>query len=147
MSSAPGFEPDARSSPYLDLVGPVQQMHDPAGRLVIGLRVEHRHLNGRGLLHGALLAALGDVALGRAAALTSDPPAALLTVSLTTHFVAKAALDDWLEVRATTLRPTRTFVFAQGEATVAGAVVATFDAVFSRPPSRPAPTGPPTGTT
>jgi uncharacterized protein (TIGR00369 family) len=133
MTAPAGFAPDPRSSPFLDLVGPVLQRLSSDGRVAVALLVEPRHLNGRGTLHGGLLTALGDVALGRSAALLTDPPSALVTVTLTAHFVRPVRPGTWLTVSATALRDTRSMVFAQGEATADGTAVAALDAVFRRP--------------
>ena len=129
----PGFEPDPRSSPLLDLLGPVHQRWAPGQSPALGLRVEQRHLNGRGLLHGAVLGALGDVALGRAVALAQDPSLGMVTTTLTTHFIAPVQLGQWVEVAATSVRLTRTQGFVHGAATVGERVVAHLDAVFRAP--------------
>ena len=133
MTAPPGFEPDPRSSPFLDLLGPVHQRVADDERVEVGLLVEPRHLNGRGTTHGGVLTALGDITLGRSAALLTDPPSALVTVTLTAHFLRPVREASWLAVAATSLRATRSLVFAQGEATVDGEVVAALDAVFRRP--------------
>ena len=133
MTAPAGFEPDPRSSPFLDLLGPVHQRVGSDGRVDVALLVEPRHLNGRGTTHGGVLTALGDIALGRSAALLTDPPSALVTMTLTAHFLRSVQEGSWLTVSATSLRATRSMVFAQGEATAAGEVVAALDAVFRRP--------------
>ena len=78
--SATGWTTDPRSSPLLDLLGPVLVRPEPNGSLSVALVVEQRHCNNRGSLHGGVLTALGDVALGRSAAMLTDPPTGLVTV-------------------------------------------------------------------
>ena len=129
----PGFEPDPRSSPLLDLLGPVWMRWDGEAPLALGLRVESRHCNARGTMHGGLLAPLADAALGRAVALAQDPPVGFVTVTLTTHFARPVNVGDWVEVAATQLRTTRTMAFVQGLARSGDAVVAHLDAVFRAP--------------
>ena len=64
MSLAPdGFEPIFRTSPYLELLGPILNKKTPDG-LVIGLRAEAKHCNAREQIHGGLLSSLADIALG-----------------------------------------------------------------------------------
>jgi len=57
------FRPLFRTSPVLDLIGPLYCRGEGAD-LVIGLRVEAKHCNARGTVHGGILATLADVALG-----------------------------------------------------------------------------------
>ena len=75
--NAPGdFRPLFRTSPALDLVGP---------------------LYCRGTVHGGILATLADVALGYAMAFASDPPRSLVTANLTLDFAGTAKMGEWLE--------------------------------------------------
>ena len=82
MSEVPaGFEPSRRTSPFLDMIGPVYTCTGERG-ILLGLRARTEHLNTRGFVHGAILAALLDVVCGRnCGALTQHP--SLVTVSLT----------------------------------------------------------------
>ena len=98
MAIPPGFVPSVRTSPFLDLIGPVHTLDDERGH-VIGLEVRTDHLNTRGNLHGAVVAALADVVLGRAFA-RADPPGPLVTSSLTVDFIAGAQAGDWVEATA-----------------------------------------------
>jgi uncharacterized protein (TIGR00369 family) len=93
-----GFKPLFRSSPVLDMVGPLYSRGEGAG-LVIGLLAEAKHCNARGTVHGGILATLADVALGYAMAFASDPPTSLTTANLTLDFAGAAQAGDWLEVQ------------------------------------------------
>ncbi|MEX2239524.1 MAG: PaaI family thioesterase [Burkholderiales bacterium] len=92
----PGFRPLFRSSPVLELIGPLYCRGEGAG-LVVGLRVEQKHCNARGTVHGGILATLADVALGYKMAFSSSPPASLVTVNLTLDFAGTAGIGDWIE--------------------------------------------------
>jgi len=96
--AAPGFGPLFRSSPVIDLIGPVYSKGEGAD-LVLGLRVEQKHCNMRGTLHGGILATLADVALGYAIAFSSKPPTGLVTANLTLDFAGTAKIGDWLEAK------------------------------------------------
>jgi len=48
-----GFVPYRRSSPYLDLIGPVYEAEGQP--LVVGLWLGHKHTNSRGFVHAGLL--------------------------------------------------------------------------------------------
>ena len=63
MNIPAGFQPLFRTSPVLDLIGPLLSKGKGAD-LVIGLRVEAKHCNARGTVHGGILATFADVALG-----------------------------------------------------------------------------------
>lgn len=98
--SAPetGFKPLFRSSPVIDLIGPVYSRGEGAD-LVLALRVEAKHCNMRGTLHGGILATLADVALGYAIAFSTTPPTGLVTANLSLDFAGTAKIGDWLEAR------------------------------------------------
>lgn len=90
------FKPLFRTSPVLDLIGPLY-CRGEGPDLVIGLRVEEKHCNARGTVHGGILATLADVALGYTMAFSSNPPASLVTANLTLDFAGTAKIGDWLE--------------------------------------------------
>ncbi len=77
-----------RSSRYLDLIGPLyEHRHDGS---VVGLVIDDRHTNSRGMLHGGLLVAIADTVMGHTTERTATERR-LLTVSLTTDFVGSGA--------------------------------------------------------
>lgn len=92
------FRPLFRSSPVLELIGPLYCRGEGAD-LVTGMRAEAKHCNARGTVHGGMLATLADVALGYAMAFSSTPPANLVTANLTLDFAGTAKIGDWLEAR------------------------------------------------
>ena len=94
MSGTPaGFVPFERASPFLDLIGPLLFRRDEDG-IQFALRIDERHLNARGFVHGGVLAALADVALGYTASLEKEPPARLITASLTIDFVRAVSAGE-----------------------------------------------------
>ncbi len=97
MQIPAGFEPLQRTSPFSALVGPLHTKGEGAGR-VIGLLVEDKHCNSRGIVHGGLLATLADLALGYTIAFLSNPPKSAVMASLTIDYVGSARVGDWLEV-------------------------------------------------
>ena len=93
-----GFEPIFRSSPFLDLAGPLFYRKEPDGKgFVLGMRILPKHANARGGAHGGLLLTLIDIALGYSAAFSQEPPAILSTASVTADFVGGAKVGDWVE--------------------------------------------------
>ena len=99
MSDVPaGFQPLFRSSPVIDLIGPVYSKGEGED-LVLGLRVEKKHCNMRGTLHGGIVATLADVALGYTIAFSTSPPTGLITTNLSLDFAGTAKIGDWIEAR------------------------------------------------
>ena len=86
MSVPEGFRPLFRTSPVLDLIGPLYGRGEGKD-LVVGLRVEAKHCNARGTIHGGIMATLADVALGYALAFATDPPTAAVTVNLALDYL------------------------------------------------------------
>jgi len=93
-----GYQPLFRTSPYVELVGPLYSRGEGAA-LQIGLRAERKHCNQRGTVHGGILATLADIALGYAMAFASSPPSNLVTANLSLDFAGAAREGDWLETR------------------------------------------------
>ena len=130
MSEVPaGFEPSLRTSPFLDVIGPVYTRAGE-GVVLLGLRARTEHLNTRGFVHGAVLAALLDVVCGRNCALRIGQPG-LVTVSLNVDFVASARDGDWLEASAMVTRVGRRLAFSHGRVEAEGKPVATASGVFA----------------
>lgn len=98
MNVPEGFKPLFRTSPVLELIGPIYARGSGTD-LVLGLRAEHKHCNARGTVHGGILAALADVALGYTMAFASDPPTSLTTANLSLDFAGVAKLEDWLHTQ------------------------------------------------
>ncbi len=93
-----GYQPLFRTSPYVELIGPLYSRGEGAA-LQIGLRAERKHCNQRGTVHGGILATLADIALGYAMAFATKPPANLVTANLSLDFAGAAREGDWLETR------------------------------------------------
>lgn len=112
MNKTPeGFEAIFRSSPYLDLLGPIYNKKSEAG-LVIGIRAQGKHCNSRGLVHGGVLSSLADIALGYNAVLSGEKPIPMVTASLTIDYAGSANLDDWIEIVTDVQKVGRSMAFA-----------------------------------
>ncbi len=129
-----GFGPLPRSSPFLDMVGPL--LCRPVGEgLELGLRVEPRHCNSRGLVHGGLLSTLADLTLGYNLGLfaggTRDEHGKLITASLTIDFAASAKVGDWLSATAEVVSRGKRLGFANCYIAVGDKRIARASGVFS----------------
>jgi len=105
------FEPIFRSSPFLDLLGPIYNRIFERG-LIIGLRAAEKHCNARGLVHGGVLSSLADIALGYNAAFSGDDPVPIVTASLTIDYAGSAKLGDWIEIETDVQKVGRKMAFA-----------------------------------
>ena len=108
-----GFTISKRSSNLLELLGPFFES-GAGSEYRLGLRVDERHSNRKRFCHGALLALLADVHLGRLCAMSADPPLALVTSGLTLNYLSAAKVGDWLEASGQVDRVGRTLAHSTG---------------------------------
>jgi len=123
------FKPLFRTSPVLELIGPLYS----AGKgrdLVLGLRAGAKHCNSRGSVHGGILATLADVALGYNMAYSSDPPRNLVTANLTLDYAGTAKAGDWLEAHVDIQKQGSRLSFANCYILVDGQRIVRASAVF-----------------
>lgn len=131
MNVPEGFAPIFRSSPYLDSLGTFYAK-GTGGAMRLGVYVEARATNARGLAHGGFLAGLADVALGYAMSTASDPPARLVTSSLSLDFAGTAKIGDWIETTVDLQHLGRQLGFANAYLSVESRRIVRASAVFVR---------------
>jgi acyl-coenzyme A thioesterase 13 len=89
------------------------------GRVVMSIKLEDRHMNPGGVLHGGVLTTLMDEATAHAIftvrGLEGMAEAPLATVDMNVSFLAAARPGDELECEARTLRVGRAVAFAEAE--------------------------------
>ncbi|AZD28959.1 PaaI family thioesterase [Pseudomonas chlororaphis] len=127
-----GYAPLSRSSPLLELIGPVY-CRGSGLQLEIGLRADSRHANGRGTVHGGILATLADIGMGYAMAFASDPPLPLITASMHLDYLGAVQVGEWIDVRLEHSKRGRQMAFATVTLQVGERVVARANAVFAVP--------------
>ncbi len=125
-----GFRQLFRTSPVLDLIGPLYCRGEGEG-LILGMQVATKHCNARGTLHGGILSMLADVALGYAMALSTDPSTSLTTATLTIDFAGSASVGDWLETRSDIQKIGGRLAFANCYINARGARIARASGVFA----------------
>jgi len=131
MSNIPeGFTPIFRSSPYLDLIGPLYNLKSKEG-LIVALRAEEKHCNARGTVHGGVFSTMADVALGYNAAFSGESPVPMVTASLTIDYVGSAKLGDWITVEVDVQKVGKTMAFANCYFMVDSKRIARASAVFN----------------
>jgi uncharacterized protein (TIGR00369 family) len=128
-----GFTPFYRKSPLTDPWEPILCRKLP-DRVILGLHAREAHCNARGMIHGGLIAALADNAMGHScvAAMESagHKPGGLLTISLSVDYVGAAKLGQWLAFDTVYAKTGKTLCFAQLFVTADGETIARADAKF-----------------
>ena len=92
-----GFQPLQRGGGFLRSLGPWYYRRDAKGQMVLAIRIDDRHTNTRHIAHGGFLVTMLDTALGIVVSSSREPAQPIVTVSLTTNFVASASPGDWVE--------------------------------------------------
>jgi acyl-coenzyme A thioesterase 13 len=85
-----------RLSPFNALVGPLYERRE-GDAVSIGLAVEDKHTNSRGICHGGVLATLADLALGYAMLARSGDKGSFVTAHLAVDYAGAARSGDWIE--------------------------------------------------
>jgi uncharacterized protein (TIGR00369 family) len=124
-----GFEPHFRKSPFTDPWEPLYAK-TTATAVILGLRVAKPHTNGRGRIHGGLIAALADNAMGYSCAQALGWASSLVTVGLAVDYVGNGEIGQWLSVESEVIKAGRTLCFTQSLIHVDDAVIARANGTF-----------------
>jgi uncharacterized protein (TIGR00369 family) len=124
-----GFEPLARRSPLTEPWQPIYARTTDAA-VIIGLRLAEPHTNSRGLIHGGLIAALADAAMGYSCAHRMGNTSSLVTIGLAVDFIGSAKIGQWLTIESEVVKTGSTICFAQCLVTADEAVIARANATF-----------------
>ena len=130
-----GFERHFRQSPLTDPWEPLYSMRTEKA-VIIGLRLARPHTNSRGLIHGGLIAALADNAMGYSCLPQVDPMSTLVTVSLALDFIGTARIGQWLAIEPEVVKTGSTICFAQSLIKADGAIIARASATFRVVPKK-----------
>lgn len=137
MSAFPdGFVPHDRKSPVTDAWQPLWS-RVLADRVEIGFEVGENHCNGRGLLHGGVLAALADNAMGmslghvvRAGKPDGGAPSGIVTTNLNLDFVGMSRPGQPVIIIPRVVHAGRGSGVVEAIVTSDGAVIARANATF-----------------
>lgn len=124
-----GFAPHDRKSPLTDPWEPLYS-RKAGDTVVLGVRAGPAHTNSRGFVHGGLISALADNAMGLSCARRLGTTAGLVTVNLNVDFLGVALQGQWLEFDTVFVKPGATLCFAQAFVTADGQPCARANAVF-----------------
>jgi acyl-coenzyme A thioesterase PaaI-like protein len=129
-----GYSRHFRTSPLTD---PWEPLYSKAehGVVILGLRAKEAHCNGRGFVHGGLISALADNAMGLSVfeALRNrqgGQPRSILTVSLALDFLGSGQIGQWLEFLPRVLKAGSNLGFADCIVSADGQPVARASATF-----------------
>jgi uncharacterized protein (TIGR00369 family) len=124
-----GYEPHFRRSSFTDSMGPLYSKKTDKA-VVVGVRLAKPHTNGRGRVHGGLIASLADNAMGYSCAQAMGWKNSLVTVSLAVDYVGAAELGQWLAVESDVIKTGNTLCFAQSLIKADDAVIARANGTF-----------------
>ncbi|MBC9880647.1 PaaI family thioesterase [Bradyrhizobium sp. INPA01-394B] len=130
-----GFEPLSRKSPLTEPWEPLYARKTDRA-VIIGLRLARPHTNGRGLIHGGLITALADNAMGYSCAQATGWTISLVTVSLSIDFVGSAEIGQWCSIESEVIKTGKTICFAQCLAKADDAVIARASGTFRVVPKK-----------
>lgn len=119
--------------PFEAFMGPLfdKRITNDAGEteLWMAFRVDERHLNMRGVVHGGMMATFADATLGSLAWNTLDREPCV-TLSMQMNFLRGPKAGDLVECRTTMTRQTRSVLFVAGEFFVGGEPVMTASSLW-----------------
>jgi uncharacterized protein (TIGR00369 family) len=124
-----GFERQTRRSPLTDPWEPIYSKQT-SDAIILGLRLATAHTNARGFVHGGLIAALTDKAMGHSCGHKMHGAHSLVTVSMSIDFIGSAQIGQWLVVESEVLKTGGTLCFAQCRVTADDAVIARANGTF-----------------
>jgi uncharacterized protein (TIGR00369 family) len=125
-----GFEALERGGPWFSQLGPVYCKKIDDAAMVIGLRLDDRHLNVRRVAHGGMLMTLADSALG-IAILQACSAKGLATVNMSCDFLEPARPGDWMEAHVEIGRIGKRMAFAGCHLVVDGRRILRASGVFA----------------
>ncbi|KDP88108.1 esterase [Cupriavidus sp. SK-3] len=129
MDLPEGYQPLFRTSPFLDATGPYFYKRLGEG-FTVALRVQAKHTNASGTIHGGLVATLADVSLGYVTATSQQPPLRMTTANLSIDYVGTAKLGDWVEAHVNVVKAGSRLAFANALISTSGRPIASTRAVF-----------------
>ncbi len=124
-----GFQRHFRQSPLTEPWEPLYSRRTDKG-VVIGLRAARPHTNSRGLVHGGLIAALADNAMGLSCAQAIDGASGLVTVNLSIDYLGSATIGQWVQVDPAIVKLGSSLCFVQAMVTADDRPCARANATF-----------------
>jgi uncharacterized protein (TIGR00369 family) len=124
----PGYRETKLVDPFEVFMGPVFEAGEPGARRFL-IKIDERHVNRRGVMHGGMMMTFADLALGQAVWDVTDY-APSVTLNMHTQFLKPASAGDLVEVLPQLIRKTGSLVFMRGDFTVGGDAIFTAESVW-----------------
>lgn len=130
-----GFVPHTRSSPVTRPWEPIYAL-ETDDRLILGIEVAEAHTNARGLVHGGLIAALADNAMGLSlgrhlVTLGRSVERGAVTTSLSLDYLGRAEIGMWLTFETGFIHAGRRTAVTEALVRADGTPVARANAAFT----------------
>jgi uncharacterized protein (TIGR00369 family) len=124
-----GFAPHFKRSPVTD---PWEPLFSRRGEksVQLGVWLREAHCNSRGLLHGGVIAALADNAMGLSCVANQQAARSALTVSLNVDYLATAKIGQWLLIDPRVVKTGSTLGFVDALIAADGETIARATATF-----------------
>jgi uncharacterized protein (TIGR00369 family) len=133
MPDAPDdFIPRFRKSPVTDPWEPLYSRRSVAGAVDIGAYLTAGHCNARGMVHGGVIAALADNAMGLTYAASLQNAHGVVTLSLSFGYVANRKMGEWLQVCPRLIRSGKSIRVVDALISAGGVIIARANATFRR---------------
>lgn len=116
---------------YVNHIGPFYYLPGADGTMQVALKVEQRHLNGGGIMHGGCLLSLADTAL-YVFALDNLQTSGGVTMQLDAQFLSPGNLGDIVIATGEITRAGQSTIFGRGQIKVGDRMVMTFSGVIKR---------------
>ncbi|MEO9968425.1 MAG: PaaI family thioesterase [Hyphomonadaceae bacterium] len=128
-----GFVLHSRASPMTEPWMPIYRIGN-ARSVYLGVWLEEKHCNSRGLVHGGFIAALADNTMGYTCgqAMKADgrTVSGLVTISLNVDYLGSAKLGQWMTWEPEMLKAGGSIAFATALVKADGDIVARANASF-----------------
>ncbi|MGQ0651046.1 MAG: PaaI family thioesterase, partial [Betaproteobacteria bacterium] len=98
----------------------------------IGVKLEEKHANSRGICHGGMLATLADLSLGYAMLAHAGGKAEFVTAHLSLDYAGAARAGDWVESQVEIQRMGSRLAFANCYLVAGGKRIVRASAIFAR---------------
>jgi uncharacterized protein (TIGR00369 family) len=108
-----GFHPWEPDLFYYGTIGPLF-LQNRGDKVVFGFRCGEKHVNAARMCHGGMLFTLMDINLGFNANIQTGRPGFMVTVNMTSDFLAPVQQGQWVETHGDVVKATRSLVFMEG---------------------------------
>ncbi len=118
-----GYQPMLNpADPFELVIGPFYERRESDGGASYAFQVREAHTNQAGIAHGGMLMSFADTVVAHAA-FAAHGGDDVVTLSMSTAFLAPARIGDLVECRPRLIRRTAEILFVGGEFMVGGAVI------------------------